>query len=408
MATPGRGGAGTNQEGVRRHNLGTLLGHVHHETRLSRSELTARMGLNRSTIAGLVAELGDLGLAEQAKPVAARVGAGRPSVDVVPRRDGAYVLATDVRVDGLTVARVGLGGVVLSRATATIPASREPEAVADSVVELMRIVVKDVPAGSALVGVGVSVPGAVRQSDGLVRFAPNLGWRDVPLRTLLSDRIGDLPVPVIANDADLGAVSEHLRGAGKDVADLVYLSGEIGVGAGVIVGGHPLEGSGGYAGEVGHLPLDPNGRECHCGNRGCWETEIGGQAIAEAIGCPLDRIMMLGELLDGLESVPADLRVVGRHLGIGLAGVVNMLNPSVVVLGGHLRSLYPHVRTEVHEELAAKALIAPREMVTISLPGLGGDSVLLGAAEIAFQPLLADPVACLAGACLDAEHALAA
>jgi predicted NBD/HSP70 family sugar kinase len=406
MAAAGRAGVGTNQEDVRRHNLGTVLGHVHRAGRISRAELTARMGLNRSTIAGLVAELESIGLAEQAKPTGTRIGAGRPSVDV-KARTGAYVLAVDLRVDGLTVARVSLGGVVQSRATGPVPADHDPEAIGESVVELMRLVVKDVEHGAALVGVGVGVPGIIRAEDGLVRLAPNLGWRDVPFAEILARRIGTGGVPVLGNDADLGALAEHLRGAGVGVEDLVYLSGEVGVGAGVIVGGRPLEGAGGYAGEIGHVPFMTDGKLCHCGARGCWETEIGAPAIALAVGCPSERIGALGEFLEGVHEASPELRTVGRHLGRGLAGTVNLLNPRVIVLGGYLRSLFPLVQEDVERELAVHALLAPRELVRVALPGLGGDSVLLGASELAFEPLLADPVGCLATACLDVEAALA-
>jgi predicted NBD/HSP70 family sugar kinase len=406
VATAGRSGVGTNQEDVRRHNLGTALGHVHRAGRMSRADLTARMGLNRSTIAGLVAELESLGLADQAKPSGTRIGAGRPSVDV-KASTGAYVLAVDLRVDGLTVARVGLGGVVHARATGPVPADHDPYAISASVVDLMRLVVKDVDHGAALVGVGVGVPGIVRAEDGLVRLAPNLGWRDVPFSKILGDRMGLIGVPVLGNDADLGALAEHLRGAGVGVDDLVYLSGEVGVGAGVIVGGRKLEGAGGYAGEIGHLPFVPDGKLCHCGARGCWETEIGAPAIALAIGCPPERIGALGEFLDSVHEATPDLRVVGRHLGRGLAGAVNLLNPKVVVLGGYLRSLFPLVHEDIEAELAVHALIAPREQVLVTLPGLGGDSVLHGAAELAFEPLLADPVGRLATACVDVDTALA-
>ncbi|MGH3360590.1 MAG: MarR family transcriptional regulator, partial [Nocardioidaceae bacterium] len=116
MASKGRPGAGTNQEAVRRHNLGTLLGHVHHNGRISRAELTARMRLNRSTIAALVGELEALGLVEQHAPHGVRTGAGRPSLDVRPGRIEGFVLATELRVDEITAARVGLGGRVLARA----------------------------------------------------------------------------------------------------------------------------------------------------------------------------------------------------------------------------------------------------------------------------------------------------
>jgi predicted NBD/HSP70 family sugar kinase len=364
------------------------------------------MGLNRSTIAGLVAELESLGLAEQVKPSGTRISAGRPSVDV-RARNGAYVLATDVRVDGLTVARVGVGGVVEARATGPIPSSHEPHAIGDSVVELMRLVVKDVAPDAALVGIGVGVPGIIRTSDGLVRFAPNLGWHDVPFAEILADRISTSERPVLGNDADLGALAEHLRGAGVGVSDLVYLSGEVGVGAGIIVGGIPLEGAGGYAGEIGHLPYLPDGKLCHCGSRGCWETEIGAPAIALAVGCPADRVAALGEFLEGVHEATPALKEVGRHLGRGLSSAVNMLNPRVIVLGGYLRALLPLVSDDVEAGLASHALIAPRELVRVCLPGLGGDSVLLGAAELAFASLLADPVAALAAACHDVDVALA-
>lgn len=403
-----RAGAGTNQEAVRRHNLGTVLAHVHRVGRISRAELTTAMGLNRSTIGGLVAELEALGLTEQAAPSGARTGAGRPSPDVVPATDGAYVLAVDIGVAGLAVARVGLAGRVLSRATASIPTSRTPESTCEAVVELLRLVVREAPARSPLVGLGISVPGLVRSVDHLVRLAPNLGWVDVPIGTILAECLGLDVDMTVGNDADLGALAEHLRGAGTDDADLIYLSGEVGVGAGIVVDGRPVGGGGGYAGEIGHLQMDPAGRLCHCGSRGCWETQVGAPAIAEAIGCPDDRVAALGEVLETHDGAGDALRAVGRDLGAGIASAVNLLNPQVVVLGGYFRSLYPLVRAEVDDAVRSRALVAPSEHVRIALPGLGADSVLVGAAEVAFAGLLADPVAGLARSLRDVEASLVA
>lgn len=394
-ASVGGSGAGTNQEFVRRHNLGTLLGHVHRVGRISRSELTELMGLNRSTIGGLVAALEDLGLAQQVKSEGTRMGAGRPSPDVIVG-DLPFVLAIDVRVDGLAVARVGLGGVVQARATAPILPRHDPGSTADRIAGLVLEVLRDVAPGATLVGVAAGVPGIIRAEDGLVRLAPNLGWRDLPFGELLQQSLGLPERPAIGNDADLGAVAEHVRGAGVGVQDLVYLSGEVGVGAGIVIDGRPLSGSGGYAGEIGHLPFVPNGRKCHCGARGCWETVIGAPAIAEAVECPTDRIPSLGTFLDGIDTATPALRVVARDLGRGLAGLVNVFNPRVVVLGGYLRAMYPLVEADVLGSFAEQTLGAPRQMAQIMLPGLGGDSVLLGAAELAFADLLADPVARLA------------
>jgi predicted NBD/HSP70 family sugar kinase len=408
VSPQGRSGLGTNQEAVRRHNLGTLLRHVHGAGQMSRAELTTVMGLNRSTIAGLVAELESLGVAERATPIGgARQGAGRPSAGVCIAAEGPYVIAVDLGVDRAVVARVGLGGRVLQRAQAPVQSAGEAWQVGSSVAALIRRVVADAPTAAPLVGIGISVPGLVRRTDGLVRLAPNLEWHDVSFGGIVLAALG-LDVPVsLANDADLGALAEHRRGAGVGIDDLIYVSGNVGVGAGVISGGHRLQGVGGYAGEVGHLRFNPDGEQCHCGNRGCWETEVGGHAIAQAIHCPPDKVAQLDEVLDGFLEAPPELRATGTALGHGLASIVNVFNPQVVVLGGYFRSLYTLVRAEVNAGLADRALPAPLETVTLTLPLLGADSTLLGAAEIALEPLFVDPVAALGTALTDVPTLLA-
>ncbi|MEO5853068.1 MAG: ROK family protein [Nocardioides sp.] len=400
-------GLGTNQEAVRRHNLGTLLRHVHGAGQLSRAELTTAMGLNRSTIAGLVAELGVLGVTRRAVPASSRTGAGRPSAGVSLAHDGPYVIAVDLGVDRAVVAAVALGGDVLRRAQAPVDDGGEAWQVGAAVAGLIRQVVTDVPASSPLVGIGISVPGLVRRGDGLIRMAPNLEWTDVSFGGIVLAALGlDIPVS-LANDANLGALAEHRRGAGVGIDDLIYISGNVGVGAGVIVGGVQLEGVGGYAGEMGHISFNPNGLPCHCGNIGCWETEVGAYAIADAISSPESGAIQLGEVLEAFAEAPAALRPAGTALGYGLANIVNAFNPQMVVLGGHLGSLYTLVRAQVDAGLAARALPAALESVTVCLPGLGADSVLLGAAEIAFEPLFVDPVAALSGALVDVGSRLA-
>lgn len=406
MSAPRRAGLGTNQEAVRRHNLGTLLRHVHGAGQISRAELTTLMGLNRSTIGDLVGELESLGVTERALP-GVRSGAGRPSAGVRLTAAGPYVVAVDLGVDRAVVARVALGGTVQERARAAIPAGGEAWQVGAAVAGLVRRVVEDAPPTAPLLGIGISVPGLVRRSDGLVRLAPNLEWTDVSFGAIVLAALGlDVPVQV-ANDADLGALAEHRRGAGVGVDDLIYVSGNVGVGAGVIVGGTRLEGAGGYAGEVGHLRFNPAGRPCHCGNLGCWETEVGAHAIAEAISCPISEVASLGEVLGAYREPTPELRRTGTALGHGLATIVNVFNPRLVVLGGYLSSLYGLVHPEVDAALADRALPAPLESVTLTLPGLGADSVLLGAAESALEPLFVDPVAALGTALLDVRARLA-
>ncbi len=368
---------------------------------ISRAELTSLMGLNRSTIAGLVTELESLGVACRTAPPVARTGAGRPSAGVGVAPGGPYVIAVDLGVDRAVVAGVALGGTVLERAQTSIEVHGEAWQVGAAVAGLVRQVVADVPTSAALVGMGISVPGLVRRTDSLVRLAPNLEWNDVSFVGIVLAALG-LEIPVsLANDANLGALAEHRRGAGVGIDDLIYVSGNVGVGAGVISGGVQLQGAGGYAGEVGHLRFNPTGRPCHCGNRGCWETVVGAHAIAEAIKLPVSEVAQLGEVLAAYERPTAELRRTGAALGHGLAGLVNAFNPELVVLGGYFSALYSLVHSDVDAALAERALPAPLESVTLSLPGLGPDSVLLGAAEIAFEPLFNDPVAALGTALHD-------
>jgi predicted NBD/HSP70 family sugar kinase len=296
------------------------------------------------------------------------------------------------------VARVGLGGIVLSEATGPSPTGHDPQATVDAVAGLARMVVRDADPEAVLVGIGVSVPGIIARDTGIVRLAPNLEWHDVPFADMLAAELPASLRPVLGNDADHGALAEHVRGVGRGVGDLVYLSGEVGVGAGLIAGGRPVTGASGFAGEIGHLPFGDGTRPCHCGARGCWETEIGAAAMAEAVGCPPDRLTDLGAYLDELESAPPELATIGRHLGRGVAGLVNLLNPQIVVLGGYLRPLYRWVEREVRDELATRALRISGMQPRIVLPRLGDHSVLMGASEVAFRRLLADPVGCLSGA----------
>lgn len=402
-----RTGTGTNQEAVRRHNLGTLLRHVHDTGELSRADLTGRMGLNRSTIAALVSELDALGLIEHSSPATGRRGAGRPSAGVRIRDDGPYVVAVDLGVDHAVVARVGLGGRIFHRASAPIPEDPEAWLVGATIATLVRQVVALSPPDAPLLGIGVAVPGLVRRSDGLIRHAPNLNWHDVSFGSIVLAALA-LDVPIaLGNDADLGALAEHRRGAAVAIDDLVYLSGNVGVGAGVITGGHRLEGVAGYAGEVGHLYHDARGLPCHCGSRGCWETVVGAPAIAEALRCPSDQVARLGEILDAMTTAPRELRPIATDLGRGLAAVVNIFNPSVVILGGYFLPLFRLCRAEVSAGLGERALMPARDAVQLTLPGLGTDSVLLGAAEMAMEPVFVDPVASLASAITDAPGRLA-
>jgi len=388
---------GGTQEDIRRHNLATLVSHLHQSGPLSRAELTARMGLNRSTIGALVAELVALGAVREERPAGTQSGAGRPSLLVRPAEDLLQVLSADIGVDRVVVALVGLGGRVVARRHQRVTCAHpSPGDVVEIIAELTEQLLADPAAAPRVVGFGVSLPGVVRHSDGLIRFAPNLEWVDEPLGDLRSTRAAKgLPVR-IGNDADLGALAEHRRGVAVGHDDVVFVAGEVGVGGGLILGGRPMLGAGGYAGELGHLPVRAGGLPCRCGSYGCWETEIGAGAIARALG--LDDVGTEDLVLAihrAAEAGTTALDGVGEYLGLGLAAVVNLLNPRMVILGGLLREVFPAVEGVVRTTLAHAALRAAAEQVLLTVPSLGGDAVLVGAAELAWEDVLADPATVL-------------
>ena len=392
----GRVELGQRSETVRRSNLAAITRCLHELGPQSRSELVAATGLTRSAIRGLVGELAAAGFV--AEEVAGPQGTpGRPSTVVHLVPPGAIVLAIEILVDSVAVATVGLGGVVLGHVREDH--ARGHLAVDDVAADVARLagpLLED--AGAALIGVGVAVAGVVRHTDGVVAMAPNLGWTNVPLGLRIQQAL-DLRVPVaVANDGDLGALAEHRRGAVVGMDNVLFVSGEVGVGGGVISNGGPLTGVAGFAGEIGHMPVNPEGSPCRCGSVGCWETEVGEGALLARAGLPADAgragvDAVLRAAADGSQSASAALDHVGRWLGIGLAGLVNILNPQVISLGGMLGRILPAVLPVVEAEVTRRALPMSRALVRIVPADLGADAPLVGAAELAFEPLLSDPAA---------------
>ncbi len=384
-------------ESVRRHNLSLVLQHLHQSGALSRSEIGGTLGMTRSTIGELLADLCARGLVELGDP--ARLGSpGRPSHVARPNPEGAVAITADIEVNSLSAAVVGLGGRILHLERVTHrPRRLAAEQTVEDVAKLIRSARSSIPPDAWIAGLGIAIPGVVRRADGLVHFAPNLGWRDVPLGRLISEQVGsDLPV-LIANEADLGAVAEHKWGVGMGVDHLIYLSNDVGVGGGLVIDGRPLVGAAGCAGEVGHIQVNPQGVRCRCGAVGCWETEIGGPALlrragsAEKVYRPEAVVRLLSDAALGDAVALAAVHEVGRWLGAGLAALINSFNPQRVILGGFLGNMWPLVEETVRAELQVRVMAPALEVVQIRSARLGAEAPLLGAAELALARVLDDP-----------------
>ncbi|MBA8949564.1 putative NBD/HSP70 family sugar kinase [Actinomadura namibiensis] len=382
-----------------------MLRFVHLRGPASRATLAESLGLNRSTIMALTADLTAAGLVREELPRRPGRRAGRPSLVVRPESTRVYVLAFDAGVDRLAVARVGLGGEILDRRETTrSPGDPDGAELVNVLAGAARSLVRKAGRDAVCVGAALAFPGVVRRADHQIMFGPNLDVGDVPLGESLSRRLG-LGVPVaVCNDADLGALAEHERGAGVGCDDLIYLHGDVGVGGGIIVGGRLLGGQEGFGGEIGHMMVNPNGRPCACGARGCLETEVGERTLLAHAGraerpgeTGRDAVRAVVDAADRGDIVAREaLHRVGNWLGFGVANLVNIFNPGMVVFGGTLRDIYLGSAAQVRSVLASSALAAPRERVKLRTSALGDDVTLVGAAEYAFAEVLADPLQVLA------------
>ena len=379
-------------DSVRHHNLSTVLTLVHHQRSLPRSRLTSMTGLNRSTVAALVAELAGLGLVLESEPgPSTRVGRPSPTVQPDPR---VVAFAVNPEIDAITVGVVGLGGTMVKRIRHPLersPTVNEAVSIAAEIIDRIRA---DSAGAYLVAGIGLALPGLVRDRDGLVRLAPHLGWADEPVAELLEAATG---YPVVGgNDARLGADAERLFGAGRGVGDLIYLNGGAsGIGGGVIVGGTPLRGVEGYAGEFGHTLVTGRDARDAAGSQGSLEVEVNRDDLLRALGISdadpdeLERALVASTV----PGVRVEVRRQLDFLGIALRNAVDILNPELIVLGGFLGALFAVDGAYLTAKVAEHALPAAYECLRIVRAELGSDILMIGAAELAFASLLADPAA---------------
>lgn len=355
-------GIGTNTDDVRRRNLSAVLTLVHRAGALTRSEVTRRTGLSRSTVKDLVEELVDAGLVEESL-AAPPSQVGRPSPMVRPQT-GTLAIAVNPDTVGVTVGVVALGGAVLDvrrYPTKGVPSARQTVTITAKAVARIE---RTLDRSQRVTAIGVAVPGLVHAPGSVVRLAPNLDWHDEALGQMLTTATG-LPV-FAANDANLGAIAEHIFGGHPDARHMIYVNGGAsGIGAGFVVAGELLEGAAGYAGELGHTYVGGAG-PCHCGRIGCLETEVS-------------------------ESSTKTLAHQAQYLGIALGNAINLLNPNLIVLGGFLGAFPTQAAAALDTAVARHSMRVPNEQVRIVSGTLGAETLMIGAAEAAFAPLLADP-----------------
>jgi predicted NBD/HSP70 family sugar kinase len=387
---------------LRRTNLGRVLRRLRDHGPRSRATLATELGLTRTAVSTMVAELGERRLVRTGSRE--RGAVGRPGTTVELSGHGVCGLGAEINVNHVSTLALDLSGSVVSEHKLGLDARAvSAEEVIDRLVDLIRRTLDDLTRRDITpVGLTVGVAGLVDRERDVLTHAPNLGWHDVPVGDLLRDRLAaDFPVTV-DNEGNLAAIAEATPGdPGRQ--DILVIFGEVGVGGGIVADGRLLRGRRGYAGEFGHMIVEPQGRRCGCGRIGCWETVSGLRAILDLAADPDDPVRdpvlgiddRLAELNRraslGDTRTLAALDQVGAWVGVGTAMLANALNPATIVLSGYFAAVGEYMRPAIETRLQAGVLAPDAGGTRVELSTLGFTAAVRGGAQLSLDAVFADP-----------------
>jgi predicted NBD/HSP70 family sugar kinase len=387
---------------LRRSNLALVLRRLRDHGPRSRARLATELGVTRSAASNLVSELAERGLVRVG--VAERGGLGRPGTPVELAGHAVCGIGAEINVNHVATMALDLAGRVVVEHRMPIDARRlEAGEVIDHLAELVGRTTADLTArGATPVGLTVGVAGLVDSTRDVLTLGPNLGWRDVPVGGMLRERLRPAYPVVVDNEANLAATAEAVPGDPQR-RDILVISGEVGLGGGIVADGRLLRGRQGYAGEFGHMIVDPHGRRCGCGRTGCWETVAGLRALLDAATDADDpvrdpalgleaRLAELNRRADlGDTRTLAALEQVGGWVGVGAAILANALNPAAIVLSGYLAEVGHHLRSAVEARLEAGVLAPQAGGTRVELSALGFTAAVRGGALLALESVFTDP-----------------
>ena len=356
---------------------------------ISRAGVAARTGLTKATVSSLVDRAIAAQLVEDGEPTQ-RQGPGRRGTSLFLSPAGPHGLGVEIGVDYVATCLVDLTGRVSRQRIRTGDNRSQPvNRVLVKVARAIRSAAAELPVRVG--GIGVAVPGLVEAATGFLRTAPNLGWRDVDMAAELRERVDldDIPI-LVGNEANYAALGELWNGGHSELTDFVHVSGEIGIGAGIVMDRTLFEGVRGFGGEIGHMSVDAKGPQCSCGARGCLEVVAGQDAILRQADSP-DVSTLVARLSAGDRKALTVVRSVARWLGAALSNVVNLLDVPTIVLGGTYATLEPWLRDVLMEEVDLRVISADWSEIRILRSTLGTEAAVQGAATSAVRAIVADP-----------------
>ncbi|MFZ5909975.1 MAG: ROK family protein [Chloroflexota bacterium] len=394
---------------VREINLSLVLRYVHNEAPVSRAQIATATGLNKSTVSSLADELMERQLIHE---IGINAGVtGRPATLIEINPQAGCIVGVELGVDFVAVALTDFRGKIIWREKVNAdPAQVQEKMIAQTLPLVGQAIEVSREKNLNLLGLGLATPGTVDLNEGVLIFAPNLHWKNVPLRKIYSENTG-LKV-FIENDANAAALGEHLFGAARRCTDFIFVFAGVGIGGGLFLNGQLYRGKNGYAGEIGHSPImaGPTQSPCHCGNRGCWETYANQYSIIQRAQARLEvkRDSIIPRLMaeqgaslsiaiikqaadEGDIEALESFAEAGVAMGQGFAALVNMFNPEKIFLGGPLSFAGKYMLPSIKEAVSRHALPETSQQIEILLSSFGPDASLIGATGIVVHDILQNP-----------------
>ena len=390
---------------VRQINLSLIMHTLWKDSPISRARLSQKTQLNKTTVSDLVNELNEYGFVRETGMKSS--GTGRPATLLTLNPAAGYIVSCEIGVGYLEVLVTDFAPQAIWQIKEPIkPGTAQADVLARMLVLLREAVEHGRASANQLLGIAVGVPGMVDHSSGTILFAPNLKWRNVPLLSFLEAESFGAPI-FVDNEANMAALGEHYFGAAKGYSEILYLSGNVGLGGGFLSKGQLRRGANGVAAEYGHMTMDPHGELCNCGNYGCWETMVSQNSLFKKIRNTVQsgEPSLISEKIKGrwdhisveivVEAAQAgdkvainSLEEIGHPLGIGIASLLNALNPEIVVLGGDLSVASEFLFPVVNEEIQKRALPWNRETIQIVRAAHGSDACVKGGIATVYQSVL--------------------
>ncbi|RPJ20465.1 MAG: ROK family transcriptional regulator [Chloroflexi bacterium] len=397
-----------NQEQVRKVNKSIILNMLRLHAPISRAQVANLTGLNRGTVSNIVNVLIEEGLVFEDEQKGS--GIGRPAISLGLRPDGGAVIGVEIGVDFIAVLLTNFVAEKIWDTRIQTDRSQSQTHIISQAEQLIdHALLLAYEKRLRLLGIGVGLPGLVNLHQGNLIMAPNLHWRDVPLRLMWNQRF-HLPI-YIENEANLAALGEYYFGIGRNVDNFIYLSAGIGLGGGIMIDGKLFRGGHGYAGEIGHIQRDPTGEPCGCGRVGCWETQVGPRAVLQRVknelqnhsdpfllaACSGDMDNLTFEMvvkfaLEGNTLCRQAIEEVAIHLGMGIADMVNVFNPELVLIGGAFIQAKDILQPIIEKTVFSNVLQPCADGLRVAFSERGANDCVLGAIAIVLDDILHEMV----------------